>query len=86
MPSVRMERFTTLAGDTASAYLAETLQQDVTSTLAGSRSARVFAMDSAKLPSGYAVAAMTVRTPDSVEVRLTVSKRAGRRAGRHEGR
>ena len=74
MPSVRMERFTTLAGDTASAYLAATLQQDVTTTLAGSRSARVFAMDSAKLPSGYAVSAMTVRTPESVEVRLTVSR------------
>ena len=74
MPSVRMERFTTPAGDTASAYLAETLQQDVTSTLAGSKSARVFAMDSAKLPSGYAVSAMTVRTAESVEVRLTVSR------------
>jgi tetratricopeptide (TPR) repeat protein/tRNA A-37 threonylcarbamoyl transferase component Bud32/TolB-like protein len=74
MPSVRVERFTTLAGDTASAYLAATLQQDVTATLAGSRSARVFAMDSAKLPSGYAVSAITVRTPDSVEVRLTVSR------------
>ena len=74
MPAVRLERFTTRAGDTASAYLAETLQQDVTSTLASSRSARVFAMDSAKLPSGYAVAAMAVRKPDSVEVRLTVSK------------
>jgi tetratricopeptide (TPR) repeat protein/tRNA A-37 threonylcarbamoyl transferase component Bud32 len=74
IPSVRVERFTTLAGDTASAYLAATLQQDVTATLAGSKSARVFAMDSAKLPSGYAVSAMTVRTPDSVEVRLTVSR------------
>ncbi|HEY5413182.1 MAG TPA: protein kinase [Gemmatimonadaceae bacterium] len=74
IPAVRLERFTTRAGDTASAYLAETLQQDVTSTLASSRSARVFAMDSAKLPSGYAVAAMAVRKPDSVEVRLTVSK------------
>jgi tetratricopeptide (TPR) repeat protein len=74
MPSVRVERFTTPAGDTASAYLAETLQQDVTSTLVSSRSARVFAMDSAKLPSGYAVAAMAVRKPDAVEVRLTVSK------------
>ena len=74
MPAVRIQRFTTPAGDTASAYLAATLQQDVTATLTGSRSARVFAMDSAKLPSGYAVSAMTVRTPDSVEVRLTVSR------------
>jgi len=74
MPAVRVERFTTRTGDTASAYLAETLQQDVTSTLASSRSARVFAMDSAKLPSGYAVAAIAIRKPDSVEVRLTVSK------------
>jgi len=74
MPAVRLERFTTRTGDTASAYLAETLQQDVTSTLASSRSARVFAMDSAKLPSGYAVAAVAVRKPDAVEVRLTVSK------------
>jgi len=74
MPSVRMQRFSTPAGDTASAYIAATLQQDVTTTLAGSRMARVFAMDSAKLPSGYAVSAMTVRTPESVEVRVTVSR------------
>ena len=74
MPSVRVERFTTLAGDTASAYLAATLQQDVTTTLAGSRAARIFAMDSAKLPSGYAVSATTVRTGDAVELRLTVSR------------
>jgi tRNA A-37 threonylcarbamoyl transferase component Bud32/tetratricopeptide (TPR) repeat protein len=74
IPAVRVQRFTTLAGDTASAYLAATLQQDVTAALAGSRSARVFAMDSAKLASGYAVTAMAVRRPDSVEVRLTVSR------------
>ena len=74
MPSVRVQRFSTPAGDTASAYIAATLQQDVTTTLAGSRMARVFAMDSAKLPSGYAVSAMTVRTPESVEVRVTVAR------------
>jgi len=73
-PSVRMQRFTTLAGDTGSAYLAETLQQDVTATLAGSRFARVFTMDSAQLPSGYAVSAVATRSADSVAIRLTVSK------------
>jgi tRNA A-37 threonylcarbamoyl transferase component Bud32 len=72
MPSVRIERFTTSAADTASAYLAATLQQDVTAALAESRSARVFTMDSARLPSGFAVAATAGRVGDSVEIRLNV--------------
>jgi len=74
LPPVRVQRFTTLAGDTASAYLAATLQQDVIAALAGSGSARVFAMDAARLPSGFAVAGRTERRGDSVEVRLTVSR------------
>jgi len=73
MPSVRIERFTTAAGDTASAYIATTLQQDVTAALAGSRAARVFVMDSARLSSGYAVSATAARTSDSVEVTLSVT-------------
>jgi len=73
MPSVRMERFTTAAGDTASAYLAATLKQDVTAALAGSHAARVFVMDSARLSSGYAVSATATRTADSAEVTLTVT-------------
>ncbi|HTK51334.1 MAG TPA: serine/threonine-protein kinase [Gemmatimonadaceae bacterium] len=73
MPSVRIERFTTAAGDTASAYLAATLKQDVTAALAGSRAARVFVMDSARLSSGYAVSATAARTADSVEVTLSVT-------------
>jgi len=73
MPSVRIERFTTAAGDTASAYLAATLKQDVTAALAGSRAARVFVMDSARLSSGYAVSATAARTSDSVEVTLSVT-------------
>ena len=71
MPSVRVQRFTTTSGDTASAYLAATLQQDVVAALASSRSARVFAMDSA-LPAGYAVNGVAVRGSDSVEMRLSV--------------
>ena len=73
MPSVRIERFTTAAGDTASAYLAATLKQDVTAALAGSRAARVFVMDSARLSSGFAVSATAARTSDSVEVALSVT-------------
>jgi len=73
MPSVRIERFTTAAGDTASAYLAATLKQDVTAALAGSHAARVFVMDSARLSSGYAVSATATRTADSAEVTLTVT-------------
>ena len=73
MPSVRIERFATAPGDTASAYLAATLKQDVTAALAGSRAARVFVMDSARLSSGYAVSATAARTADSVEVTLSVT-------------
>ena len=73
MPSVRIERFTTAPGDTASAYLAATLKQDVTAALAGSRAARVFVMDSARLSSGYAVNATATRTSDSIEVTLSVT-------------
>jgi len=73
MPSVRIQRFATAAGDTASAYLAATLQQDVVAALASTRSARVFVMDSARLPSGYAVSAIAKREADSVEVKLAVT-------------
>jgi len=73
MPSVRIERFATAPGDTASAYLAATLKQDVTAALAGSHAARVFVMDSARLSSGYAVSATAARTADSVEVTLSVT-------------
>ncbi len=73
MPSVRIERFATAPGDTASAYLASTLKQDVTAALAGSHAARVFVMDSARLSSGYAVSATAARTADSVEVTLSVT-------------
>ena len=73
MPSVRIERFATTPGDTASAYLAATLKQDVTAALAGSRAARVFVTDSARLSSGYAVSATATRTADSVEVTLSVT-------------
>ena len=72
--SVRVQRFTTTAGDTANAYLAATLQQDVAAALTSSRSARVFAMDSARLPSGYAVGGVAVRGDDSVEIRLSVAR------------
>jgi len=72
-PSVRIERFATAPGDSASAYLAATLKQDVTAALAGSRAARVFVMDSARLSSGYAVSATAARTADSVEVTLSVT-------------
>jgi len=72
MPSVRIQQFTTATSDTASTYLAATLQQDVTAALAQSRSARVFTMDSAKLPSGYALAATAARLADSIEIRLNV--------------
>ena len=73
MPSVRIERFATAPGDTASAYLASTLKQDVTAALAGSHAARVFVMDSARLSSGYAVSATAARTADSVAVTLSVT-------------
>ena len=73
MPSVRIERFATAPGDTASAYLAATLKQDVTAALAGSRAARVFVMDSTRLPAGYAVSATAARTADSVELTLSVT-------------
>ena len=73
MPVVRMQRFTTLAGDTASAYLAATLEQDVTTALAGTGVARVFVMNST-LESGFAVAGTATRVADSVELRLTVAK------------
>ena len=73
MPVVRMQRFTTLAGDTASAYLAATLEQDVTTALAATGAARVFVMNST-LQSGFAVAGTATRVADSVELRLTVSK------------
>jgi tetratricopeptide (TPR) repeat protein/tRNA A-37 threonylcarbamoyl transferase component Bud32 len=73
MPAVRMQKFTTLPGDSASAYLAATLDQDVTAALAGTRAARVFVMDST-LRSGFAVAGTAARLADSVELRLTVSK------------
>ena len=65
MPAVRVRKFTTPPGDTASAYLAETLNQDVTAALAGTRAARVFVMDSA-LRSGFAVAGTAARIADSV--------------------
>jgi tetratricopeptide (TPR) repeat protein/tRNA A-37 threonylcarbamoyl transferase component Bud32 len=71
-PAVRIQPFTTNAGDTASAYLAATLHQDVLAALARSRAVRVFAMDSARLPSGFAVSALTARLADSVEIKLTV--------------
>src|SRR5215204_3600666 len=67
IPSVRIQRFTTASGDTASAYLAATLQQDVAAALASSGAAHVFAMDSVRLPSGYAVSGIAVRVVDSVE-------------------
>ena len=73
MPSVRIQRFITAPGDTASAYLAATLQQDVVAALADSRAARVFVMDSAPLSSGYAVSVTTARVADSVEVKLSVT-------------
>ena len=73
MPAVRMRKFTTPPGDTASAYLAETLNQDVTAALAGTGAARVFVMDSS-LRSGFAVAGTAARRADSVELRLTVSR------------
>ena len=72
MPSVRVQRFTTNAGDTASAYLAATLQQDVLAALAATRAVRVFAMDSARLRSGFAVSGLAARLADSVEIKLTV--------------
>ena len=72
--SVRVQRFTTATGDTANAYLAATLQQDVAAALTSSRSARVFAMDSTRLPSGYAVGGVAVRGADSVEIRLSVAR------------
>jgi serine/threonine-protein kinase len=74
MPSVRIQQFMTAASDTASAYLAATLQQDVTAALAESRAARVFTMDSAKLPTGFAIAATAAQVADSVEVRLNVMR------------
>ena len=73
MPSVRIKRFTTAAGDTARPYLATTLQQDVTAALADSRAARVFVMDSTRLSSGFAVSAAAMRVGDSVEVKLSVT-------------
>jgi Tfp pilus assembly protein PilF len=73
MPSVRVRRFVTNVGDTASAYLAATLQQDVVAALAESRAARVFVTDSALLESGYAVNATAARLADSVEVKLSVT-------------
>jgi tRNA A-37 threonylcarbamoyl transferase component Bud32/tetratricopeptide (TPR) repeat protein len=73
MPSVRVQRFITAPGDTASAYLAATLQQDVVAALADSRAARVFVMDAKPLASGYAVTATTARVADSVEVKLSVT-------------
>jgi serine/threonine-protein kinase len=73
IPSVRIERFTTMAGDTASAYLAQTLQQDVTAALAASGAARVFVTDSSRLSSGYAVSAIAMRVGDSVAMALTVT-------------
>ena len=73
MPSVRIQRFVTATGDTASAYLAATLQQDVVAALARTRTARIFVMDSARLPSGYAVSAIATREADSVEVKLAVT-------------
>ena len=72
LPSVRIQRFTTAAADTASAYLAATLQQDVMAALASSRAVRVFMMDSSRLPSGFAVGAVTARQADSVEIKITV--------------
>ena len=72
MPSVRIQQFKTAASDTASAYLAATLQQDVTAALAESRAARVFTMDSAKLPAGFVIGATAARLADSVEIRLNV--------------
>ena len=74
MPSVRIQRFTTASGDTASAYLAETLQQDVTAALVGSHAVRIFSMDSARLPFGFAVSAATARRSDSVEIAVTVMR------------
>jgi Tfp pilus assembly protein PilF len=73
VPAVRVRRFVTDVGDTASAYLAATLQQDVVAALADSRGARVFVTDSVPLKSGYAVSATAARLADSVEVRLTVT-------------
>ena len=84
MPSVRIQRFGTAAGDTASAYLATTLQQDVVAALAGTRSARIFVMDSARLPSGYAVSAIAKREADAVEVKLAVTAEpSGEFKGQH---
>ena len=73
MPSVRIRRFVTAAGDTASMYLAATLQQDVIVALSESRAARVFVTDSAPLASGYAVSATAARVADSIEVKLSVT-------------
>jgi len=72
-PSVRIGRFTTAGGDTASAYLAATLQQDVSAALAASHAVRVFVTDSARLARGYAVRATAARLADSVEVKLVVT-------------
>jgi len=77
MPSVRVRRFTTGAGDTASVYLAATLQQDVLSALAATHAVRVFAMDSAQLPSGFAVSGLAARLADAVEIKLTVLRDPG---------
>jgi tetratricopeptide (TPR) repeat protein/tRNA A-37 threonylcarbamoyl transferase component Bud32 len=73
IPSIRIQRFTTAPGDTASAYLAATLRQDVTVALAASHAVHVFVMDSTRLPSGYAVGATAARLADSVEVKLVVT-------------
>jgi tetratricopeptide (TPR) repeat protein len=74
VPSLRVERFGVAGADTASTYLAATLEQDVVGTLAATRAVRVFRTASRDIRSDYAVSGQAHRGTDSVHLELTLTR------------
>jgi tRNA A-37 threonylcarbamoyl transferase component Bud32/tetratricopeptide (TPR) repeat protein len=74
LPSLRVERFGVAGPDTASTYLASTLEQDVVGSLAATRAVRVFRTASTDIRSDYAVSGKARRGSDSVHLELTLTR------------
>jgi tetratricopeptide (TPR) repeat protein/tRNA A-37 threonylcarbamoyl transferase component Bud32 len=74
VPSLRVERFGVAGADTASAYLAATLEQDVVGSLAATRAVRVFRTASADISSDYVVSGQARRGSDSALLELTLTR------------
>lgn len=76
MPSLRLERFDVAGADTASAYLAATLGQDIAGSLAATHAVRVFRTAVPDFRNDYVVSGQAHRAADSVKLELTVTRGA----------